>query len=205
MTKITLGELPVRPERDQASGLTTKMWNGLTECWHTKPEDRITIPEALKLFNSQWVLPFVAQMIRMYSWLDPRVQAGGSALGPYESAVGTSTRALPSNTLDFRRSVLRASHPTEVASRHPPNHRTHPVRWSETTSANTVRSNHSHLTDEPITVSHPTPAPTRPSKTFLKRRGGIFVIRLRPSFANTFSSFLPPLLHIRRRYGYVGR
>ena len=51
MTKITLGELPVRP-RDGASGLTTKLWNGLKKCWDTKPEDRITIPEALELLNS---------------------------------------------------------------------------------------------------------------------------------------------------------
>ena len=66
MTKITLGELPIRPERDKASGLTTKLWNGLTKCWHTKPEDRITIPEALELLNSSWVLYLVAQTVRIY-------------------------------------------------------------------------------------------------------------------------------------------
>jgi len=65
MTKITLGELPVRPERDEASGLTTKLWNGLMMCWHTMPEDRITIPEALGLLHSPWVLHLVAQTIRM--------------------------------------------------------------------------------------------------------------------------------------------
>lgn len=67
MTKITLGELPVRPERDKASGLTTNLWNGLTKCWHTKPEDRITIPEVLELIYSLWVLPLIAQTFRTCS------------------------------------------------------------------------------------------------------------------------------------------
>ena len=67
MTKITLGDLPIRPERDKASGLTTKLWNGLTECWHTKPEDRITIPEVLELIYSLWVLPLIAQTFRTCS------------------------------------------------------------------------------------------------------------------------------------------
>jgi len=51
MTKITLGELPVHPEGSEARGLTTELWNGLAKCWHTKPEDRITVPEVLELLT----------------------------------------------------------------------------------------------------------------------------------------------------------
>lgn len=115
-------------------------------------------------------------------------------------AVGTSTRTRHSNTRDCPCASLL----TGVTSRHHPSNRTRTVRWSETTGGNNIRSNHFRLTDELTAVSHPTPTPTRSSKSFLKRCWGIFVIRLRPSFANTFSSFLPPFLHICRRYGYIG-
>jgi len=56
MTKITLGERPTRPEGAKTHGLTTKLWNGLTKCWHARPEDRITISEALELLVSAWVI-----------------------------------------------------------------------------------------------------------------------------------------------------
>ena len=58
MAKIALGELPARPEGTKALGLTTKLWNGLTGCWHTNPEDRITISDILELLHSAWVHSF---------------------------------------------------------------------------------------------------------------------------------------------------
>jgi len=51
MTKIALGELPVRPEGAKAPDLTTKLWDALTMCWHANPGDRITISEILKLLR----------------------------------------------------------------------------------------------------------------------------------------------------------
>ena len=120
------------------------------------------------------------------------------------SAVGTNTHPLPSNTREFRWSTLHASPPTGETSRHPSNHRTRTIRWSETTGVASIRSSHVRPTDEPTAVPHPTPVPTRSSRNFLKRRWAIFVLKFRSSFANTFSSFLPPFLHIRRRYGYIG-
>ena len=52
MTKITLGERPSRPEGAEALGLTTGLWNRLTDCWHEKPEDRITISQVLAFLTS---------------------------------------------------------------------------------------------------------------------------------------------------------
>ena len=57
MTKIILEKRPDRPEGAEAFGLTTVLWNCLTECLHQKPEDRITISEVLGFLNSTWVLP----------------------------------------------------------------------------------------------------------------------------------------------------
>ena len=150
----------------------------------------------------------------MCSRLNQRARVEGSAHGAPESgssvsgvmgflAVGTSTRPRPSNTRDSRRSTLHASPSTRETSHHPPNHRTRTIRWSETTGAASVRSSRFRPTDEPTAVSHPTPAPTRTSRSFLKRRWVILAIRFGPS-ANAFSSFLPPFLHIRQRYGYIG-
>ena len=56
MTKITLGERPVRPEGTRALGLTTTLWNSITRCWYANPEDRITISEMLGLLRSGWVI-----------------------------------------------------------------------------------------------------------------------------------------------------
>ena len=57
MTKIIFGKRPDRPEGTEALGLTTELWNCLTNCLHHKPEDRITISEVLAFLNSTWVLP----------------------------------------------------------------------------------------------------------------------------------------------------
>ena len=51
MTKITLGEHPVRPEGTKALGLSTKLWDALTKCWHANPKERITVSEILKLLR----------------------------------------------------------------------------------------------------------------------------------------------------------
>ena len=59
MTKITLGELPARPEGTKAPGLTTELWNGLMRCWDRNPKGRITISEILQLMRSTWVFSFL--------------------------------------------------------------------------------------------------------------------------------------------------
>jgi len=51
MAKILLGERPIRPEGTKAPGLTTKLWDGLTMCWHEDPKDRITISGFLELLR----------------------------------------------------------------------------------------------------------------------------------------------------------
>ena len=55
MTNITLGKRPDRPGGTELFGLTTEVWNCLTECWRQNPEERITISKALALLNSTWV------------------------------------------------------------------------------------------------------------------------------------------------------
>lgn len=59
MTKIMLEERPDRPEGTEALGLTTELWDCLTNCLHQKAEDRITISEVLVFLNSMWVPPLV--------------------------------------------------------------------------------------------------------------------------------------------------
>ena len=56
MVMITVGKRPDRPEGTEALGLTTELWDCLTNCWHQQPEGRITISDVLAFLNSTWVL-----------------------------------------------------------------------------------------------------------------------------------------------------
>ena len=59
MAKITFGERPGRPEGTEALGLTTELWNCLKNCWHEKPDDRMTISQVLTFLTSMCVHPYI--------------------------------------------------------------------------------------------------------------------------------------------------
>lgn len=145
MTKITLGEFPARPEGTKALGLTTKLWNNLTECWHANPEDRITIPEILEIICSTWVLSFIykTEAFCVYLPYYPRHRTGSIASRSELSIGGTtitgtvgarksaSIRRRPSSIRDYQRSEPCAPPPRGNSS----NDCSGPIGLSEKTGA----------------------------------------------------------------------
>lgn len=151
MTKITLGECPVRPESTKALGLTTELWNGLTKCWHVNPNDRITISEILVLLRYVWVLfptrPGYSTFTHHMVYCS---RSGTGIVGPSRSELSIDgapvsvTDAMvesmsiprrPSNTRHYQRS---SSH-TPLPTGSPSNPHSGPIRLPEKTGAISFR------------------------------------------------------------------
>lgn len=205
MTKITLGERPSRPEGAEALGLTTGLWNRLTNCWHEKPDDRITISQVLTFLTSTCVRPHIeGQMPGAYSRQYLRARAESVTVGALgsELSIGrattslvagtqipTSTRRRRSNThsqpLDSR--VLPQT--TMTSRRSSRNHAGVTAEKSSEATGGTgpVLIQRPILTDESIEILRPKPAARaregnnpKSFKSTLKRCKNVFVLGTPP-------------------------
>lgn len=205
MTKITLGERPRRPEGTEALGLTTGLWDCLTNCWHTKPEDRITISQVLTFLTSMCVHSHIEdQTLCACSQQYLRVRAESATMGASGSelpirratmslAVGTrkstSTRRRRSSTHSQRSDSRVLPQPT-TTSRRSSRHRAGVMaeKLPEATGESGVLIQWSPLTVELTEVLRPKPATTRARvrnnpksfKSTLKRCKNVFVLGVPP-------------------------